>query len=212
MDAINKLIYKESSSEDEEKDEKDEKKIKDVKSMEEIIRKRKEKQAFARRIEKKMTELLELENVQSTVDKHRKDKRKVERSLENLAGQTHKLTQGQVGEKEARKRARIVFNADKTPDQMKLGERKKSKIIVYDNPQKQLKKTRAQQKLFKKCFDSTNMGLGNLVNANEKVLKSRKDTLKNSFSILNRLDLDRPLLVKEKLLCLIADDKPKKKP
>jgi hypothetical protein len=83
MDAINKLIYKESSSEDEEKDEK---KIKDVKSMEEIIRKRKEKQAFARRIEKKMTELLELENVQSTVDKHRKDKRKVERSLENLAG------------------------------------------------------------------------------------------------------------------------------
>jgi hypothetical protein len=66
--------------------------------------------------------------------------------------------------------------------------------------------------LFKKCFDSTNMGLGNLVNANEKVLKSRKDTLKNSFSILNRLDLDRPLLVKEKLLCLIADDKPKKKP
>jgi hypothetical protein len=56
------------------------------------------------------------------------------------------------------------------------------------------------------------MGLGNLVNANEKVLKSRKDTLKNSFSILNRLDLDRPLLVKEKLLCLIADDKPKKKP
>lgn len=213
MDAINKLIYKESSSdEDEEKDEKDDKKIKDVKSMEEIIRKRKEKQAFTKRIEKKMTELLELENIQSTVDNHRKDKRKVERSLENLAGQTHKLTQGQVGEKEARIRARIVFNADKTPDQMKLNKQKKSKIIVYDNPQKQLKKTRAQQKLFKKCFDKTNMGLGNLVNANEKVLKSRKDTLKNSFSILNRLDLDRPLLVKEKLLCLIADEKPKKKP
>jgi hypothetical protein len=50
------------------------------------------------------------------------------------------------------------------------------------------------------------MGLGKLINTNEKILKSRKDTLKNSFSILNRLDLDRPLLVKEKLLCLIADD------
>ena len=56
------------------------------------------------------------------------------------------------------------------------------------------------------------MPLGKLLDTNERYLKSRRDTLKNSFSILNRLDLDRPLLLKEKLLCVLAEDDGDKKP
>ena len=54
-------------------------------SMEEIIEKRKQKKAHQEKLEKKMSQLLELKNVQALVDGHYGNMRKMEHSLKNLA-------------------------------------------------------------------------------------------------------------------------------
>jgi len=105
----------------------------------------------------------------------------------------------------------MKFDCNKTAEQLVFT--KKQKKIV-DKSQQFLKKTPSQKKLFKKCFTKKNRPLGNLVNTSEKIMKSKQETIRQSTRILERLDLDRPLLIKEKLFCIIADqdDEPPPRP
>ena len=110
---------------------------------------------------------------------------------------------GEIQEKGIKKRTNVRFDPSKNAEDLRV----KDRVKYSDEAAHALKKSPEHKKLYRKCFNSRNRALGRLINTSERILYTRQQMAHKSAKVLDRLQLDRPLLIKEKLYSIMAGDK-----